>query len=187
MLRCIIKSGICPSTWRRDTLGPLGEISSILLRSMWLGHGDEISRERVEVALSVTRLNSVWWYRWTGYGDTVDQVSDKASIDETKGMGLNVNGSTTKLFRGMHGGHYGHPGPADDHWSERCLVHVRSVPEPRVTHLRCWWHFRYCSVIGMIWLWLRENRNGSDRIRRMFEVVQKVFRSIGNWIICIMY
>ena len=59
-----------------------------------------------------------------------DHISDKASIKETKGIGLDVYGSPTKLFRGIHGDHDGHPGPANDHWSERCLVHVRSVPEP---------------------------------------------------------
>jgi hypothetical protein len=33
------KSGICPSTWRIDTLGPLGDNCIYELASMWLGHG----------------------------------------------------------------------------------------------------------------------------------------------------
>jgi hypothetical protein len=33
-------------------------------------------------------------------------------------------------IRGMHKGHYGHPGAVDEHWLERRLDHVCSVPEP---------------------------------------------------------
>ena len=41
-----------------------------------------------------------------------------------------------QYIRGMHRGHYGHPGPANDHWSERCLDHVWSVPEPEGNTLK---------------------------------------------------
>ena len=43
-------------------------------------------------------------------------------------MGFDVYGSHDNI-RGMRRGHYGHPGPANDHWSERRLDHVCSVPE----------------------------------------------------------
>jgi hypothetical protein len=49
---------------------------------------------------------------------------------------INVNVSMTKDLRRMHKGHHGHPGPSDDHLSERVLGNVWSVFEPRVTRLR---------------------------------------------------
>ena len=85
----------------------------------------------------------------------------------------------TTCIRGMCRGHYGHPGPADDHWSERCLDHVCSVPEPQGNTLkgsmtlrdRFWIHRDHRSNE-------REEPKMSVNIRKSFGGIRKGFRGV---------
>jgi hypothetical protein len=74
-----------------------------------------------KVAMSITRLNWVWWYRWSDLGHC---------ITETRGIEHRCLRFNDKRFPLMHKGHYGHWGPTDDHSTERCLGDVWSVLEP---------------------------------------------------------
>ena len=48
------------------------------------------------------------------YGDNKDQVSDELGIKWHMEREMTIHGLSDKI-RGMHGGHHGHPGPADDY------------------------------------------------------------------------
>jgi hypothetical protein len=61
-----IKSGICSSAWRKDTLGPLGEIHP-MLQHVTRSRGWNIT-ETSWIAMSVMRLNQVWRYQWSNLG-----------------------------------------------------------------------------------------------------------------------
>ena len=62
--------------------------------------------------------------------------------------------------RGMHRGHYGHPGPADDHSLERCLGDVWSIPEPQGNTLKGSMMFKMVLVYSET-LEKREERTGN--------------------------
>ena len=69
----------------------------------------------------------------------------------------------------MQRDHYGHPGPADDHWPERSLDHVWSVPEPEGNTLKgSTMHGDSFGIFGIIEVVRRGNRKGSGLIRSLF-------------------
>jgi hypothetical protein len=81
----------------------------------------------------------------------------------------------------MHRGHYGHPGPADDHWSERCLDHVWSVPEPEGNTLKGSMMLGdVFGIFGIVGVMRRERRKSSVLIRSLFGGFRKEFQSNGD-------
>ena len=78
-------------------------------------------------------------------------------------------------------GHYGHPGPAKDHRSERCLDHVWSVPEPEGNTLKGSMMLRDgFGIFRITGVMRRGNRKSSVLIRKMFGGFRKEFRSNEN-------
>ncbi len=65
-------------------------------------HGNELNSlvsNEIELGMMILMIRS--------------QTND--GIKVTKGIGLNVYVQRDMYIRGIHMGHYGHPGPADDH------------------------------------------------------------------------
>jgi hypothetical protein len=118
------KSRICPSAWQIDTLAQSVTVASTKLASVWLGQGG-CNVMRTIKHLSVTRVNTIWRYRWSNL------EQDLVSRDEGNGIRcLQIN----KVFRGMHSDQHGFPELIVDHWLERWLDHVLSIPRPVGCH-----------------------------------------------------
>jgi hypothetical protein len=81
----------------------------------------------------------------------------------------------------MHMGHYGHPGPADDHSPKRSLGDVWSIPEPWGNtpkgSMMCNMVFGTFRIIGVL---TRESRKSSTVIQKFFGGFRNEFWSKGD-------
>jgi hypothetical protein len=76
----------------------------------------------------------------------------------------------------MHMGHYGHPGPADDHSPERCLGDVWSILEPYRDTLKGSMIFKDgFGIFGIIGVLTRERWKSFVKVRRLFGGFRKEF------------
>jgi hypothetical protein len=114
------KSGICPSTWQIDTLGPLGD-NCINESCKRVTRSRRVQCHETSWKTCQTRVNTIWRYRWSNLGQ------DLVSCDKGNGiLRLRIN----KEFRGMHIDQNGFPELIVGYWSERGLDHVWRIPWP---------------------------------------------------------
>ena len=110
---------------------------------------------------SVTRMNKIWWYRWSVLG--------RVLYHDKRNWYLCLV-SNDKMFRWSHRGHYGSPGPANDHCPESGVsdMSVRSRTR-RVTHLR-FRVYRRWGITKIRW---------SEEFRRRSGIIGMVPRETG--------
>jgi hypothetical protein len=92
-------------------------VASTKLTSMWLGHMNALSWERVKKFVGNNTEHDI----------EISKILDKLSIMKKGNMNrrLWINYD----IRGVHRGQHGFPDPVVDHWSERSLDHVWSAPD----------------------------------------------------------
>ena len=164
------RSGFVYLHGKEDTLGPLGKISSILLRSIWRVHGDEILRERVKCIVG-NEIELGIGYRRPNLGQ--GKYRKMKGWDSTFTVHRQYEDIPGVIARIQT--HF------NNHWPRVS----RSCPErsrtDRETHLRCRWWFGYSSDLSE---WLenlyRDIGKCSGGVRRSLNRSERSYGSAGN-------